>query len=81
MTTNMLKPNDSKTELIVITLSNRQNDIDIQRIDIADSVIPISKKARNIGVIFDKSLRINAHGTAIAKSCMLHLINITRLRH
>ena len=75
MTTNMLKPNDSKTEVIVITLSHHPNDINIKRIEIADQ-----KKNRNIGVVFDENLRMNAHATAVAKSCMIDLINISRMR-
>ena len=80
MTANMLKLNDSKTEVIVITPSHRVNETKIQNIEIADSVVPISKKARNIGVIFDDHLRMHAHVTAVVKSCMMHLINISRIR-
>ena len=80
MTSNMLKLNDSKTEVIVFTPSHRVNDTNIQNIEIADSEVPISKKARNIGVIFDEHLQMHAHITAVAKSCMMHLINISRIR-
>ena len=80
MTKNMLKLNDSKTEVVLITPGYRANDIRIEKVQIGDSEVTISTNARNIGVIFDQHLNMNAHITAVIKSCMIHLLNIARIR-
>ncbi len=80
MTKNMLKLNDSKTEVIVITPSYRANEISIEHVRIADSEVPTTKSARNIGVFFDEHLGMDKQITSVVKSCVLHLKNIARIR-
>ena len=63
----MLKSNDSKTEVALITPGRRSNGVQVDTIPIGDSEMQTSTCARSIGVIFDKHLDMNAHVTSVVK--------------
>ena len=73
MTNNLLKLNDDKTELIIITTSettSRQEDIVI---NIGDSPIASSMEPpRNLGVLFDSTCCFNDH---VNKICQILTIS------
>ncbi|KAL9958479.1 hypothetical protein ACROYT_G035496 [Oculina patagonica] len=76
MTANMLKMNRDKTELLVLKARHRPLP-PLTSISVCDEDIDLSSKARNIGVIFDTSMSMENHITAICKSAFYHLRNIS----
>ena len=79
MTNNLLKLNDDKTELIIITTSNptsRQEDVVI---NIGDSPIaPSMDPPRNLGVFFDSTCCLNDHVSKICHKYQLYSIGKIR---
>ena len=81
MTNNLLKLNDDKTELIIVTTSettSRQEDIVI---NIGDSPIaPSMESPRNLGVLFDSTCCLNDHVNKICKNFNYQLYSIGKIR-
>ena len=81
MTNNLLKLNDDKTELIIVTTSettSRQEDIVI---NIGDSPIaPSMEPPRNLGVLFDSTCCLNDHVNKICKNINYQLYSIRKIR-
>ena len=81
MTNNLLKLNDDKTELIIVTTSettSRQEDIVI---NIGDSPIaPSMEPPRNLGVLFDSTCCFNEHVNKICKNINYYLYSIGKIR-
>ena len=80
MIQNKLKCNDDKTELLVITSPRLQSKLTINSITIGESVIQSSTKARNLGVIFDHHMDMEAHVTALTQACYGQLRKISHIR-
>ena len=78
MLQNSLKMNGDKTETILLSSSFRPRP-SIDFVSIAGHV-SFSKKARNIGVIFDENISLDHHIASICKSCFFHLRNISKIR-
>ncbi|MCK5882742.1 MAG: hypothetical protein KAG61_03570, partial [Bacteriovoracaceae bacterium] len=76
---NMLKLNDGKTELIVFN-TKRKNVIDKISVQIGDHTIIPSKQVRNLGVIFDNHITMEAHVNNILRSSYINIQNIGRIR-
>lgn len=86
MLMNMLKINDSKTELI--TFMNPQQarvfqetDSTIPSIMLGDSVITATNTVRNLAVVMDSRLDGSAQLSAVLRSCNYHRSQIARVRH
>ena len=79
MLQNSLKMNGEKTETILLSSSFRPRP-SIDSVSIADHDLSFSKKARNIGVIFDENISLDHHIASICKSCFFHLRNISKIR-
>ena len=79
MTVNMLKMNRDKTELVVLNARHRPPS-PLTSISDCDEVISMSSAARNIGVLYDSSLSMEHHVTAVCKAGFCHLRNISRTR-
>ena len=81
MTKNLLKLNDDKTELIIVTTNettSRQEDIVI---NIGDSPIaPSMEPPRNLGVLFDSTCCLNYHVNKICKIINYQLYSIGKIR-
>jgi hypothetical protein len=79
MTANFLKLNEDKTEILIIS---RKKDIDdhVPNIKIGDANVEASHSAKNIGVIFDKTLNMDAHINATCKRAFWEIRNIGRIR-
>ncbi len=79
MKSHFLKLNGDKTEILVITtptLSSHK----ITHVDICGSKIDVSKVIRDLGVIYDTTLKMDTHIKAICKRVyyQIHLINKVR---
>ncbi|XP_073513419.1 uncharacterized protein [Phyllobates terribilis] len=74
-----LKLNLSKTELLVFPPSINLPVPDIA-ISVCGSTITPQLQARCLGVIFDSDLSFTPHIKSLARSCHLHLKNISRIR-
>ena len=77
----LVKHNDDKTELIIITTSettSRQEDIVI---NIGDSAIaPSMEPPRNLGVLFDSTCCLNDHVNKICQNINYQLYSIGKIR-
>ena len=79
MSSNKLKLNDEKTELLVLHAQNRPQP-QLLSISAGDDVITRSNEVRNIGVWFDKTLNMEKHINMTCKSAFYHLRNIAAIR-
>jgi hypothetical protein len=81
MIANKLKINDSKTEFLVLATPNAHaklpSDLNIK---VGKCVIKPSECAKNVGVIFDKKVNMQAQVTSICKAANFHLRNIGAIR-
>ena len=78
----MMSLNHSKTEFLLIGLPKQLSKISHPVICISPSVSlsPVST-ARNLGVIFDSTLSMSQHISAISKSCFIHIRDLRRIRN
>ena len=79
MIQNKLKINEDKTEFLVIASPHSKIARDIQ-LEIAQSTILPSKSCRNLGVIFDSHMSMDAHVKNICRNTHFHLRNIGAIR-
>ena len=80
MISNQLMINESKTEFLnnyCIVLKKSFDDLNIM---VGDSNIVSSNSARNLGVIFDKCMKLDYH-ISVCKSTYFHLRNIGSIRN
>ena len=82
MLANKLKLNDSKTELFLIASPRHAEivshlDVDLK---IGGSVITPSSSIKNLGIVFDISLTMEQHVTALCRNINFHLRNLSRIR-
>lgn len=79
MSKNMLKMNNDKTELVVINARHRPSP-PITAIQVCNELIEPSTTARNIGVIFDSAMTMEAQVNSMCKSAFFHLRNLAKIR-
>lgn len=80
MTANLLKLNNKKTELLVVAPPSLAKKVgDLFLVVDGDTIRP-SPEVRNLGVILDPILSLQAHIKTTTKSAFFHLKNISRLR-
>ena len=81
MTNNLLKLNDDKTELIIITTSETTSHQEDFVINIGDSPIaPSMEPPRNLGVLFDSTCCLNDHVNKIGQNINYQLYSIGKIR-
>ena len=80
MKSNKLKLNDSKTELLVLTSHRHVSSHSITDLQVGDSTVHVVKEARNLGVTFDSSLKLDRHITNVCRSSYFHLRKIQTIR-
>ena len=80
MLTNRLKLNGDKTELLVIGTRKQCAKLPNLFIDIGNSAIKPSEKARNLGVVFDANLSLKSHVNSLCSSARYYLYNIRLAR-
>ena len=80
-TLNMLKLNDNKTELMLVT-SKRTKHLHSQptSITIGNAQIPINQSVKNLGFTLDCHLTMNAHVSNIARTCFFELRRLASIR-
>ena len=76
-----LKLNDLKSEVIVFGSAQQLKKIELNTIRIDDFVVIVTHDVQNLGVQFDAEMRMESHVTAVCKSAIFHLRNISRIRH
>jgi hypothetical protein len=80
MLSNKLKLNEDKTEILIISTPQQKAKLSIPCLNVGSCVIKPSQQARNIGVIFDDTMKMKSQINAICKKAYLHLKNIRSVR-
>ena len=78
---NMLKLNDNKTELMLVT-SKRTRHLHSPHISITigNAKIPFKQSVRNLGITLDCHLTLNAHVSNITRTCYFELRRLASIR-
>jgi hypothetical protein len=79
MTSNMLKLNDSKTEIVVFGSKHALAEIGPLDLQIGDSTIPASSSVCNLGCLQDCHLTMEKQVSKICQAAFYHLRNISRV--
>ena len=79
MSTNMLKLNDSKTEIMAVG-GPRRNLTELQSLTVGNKEVDVSKCVRLLGVDFDSHLTLKQHERNTAKNCFYTLKNMFQIR-
>src|SRR5664279_3771005 len=81
MSCNLLSLNQSKTEFLLIGLPQQLSKLSNPLLAMPSNVsITPTSTARNLGVIFDSTLSMSEHISAISKSCFCHICDLRRIR-
>ncbi|XP_041642854.1 uncharacterized protein LOC121509496, partial [Cheilinus undulatus] len=80
MTSDQLKLNSNKTELMVVAPKALLQKVGDLMLDVDGTSICPSSEVRNLGVILDSTLSFQSHIKSVTKSAFYHLKNISRLR-
>ena len=80
MNKNLLKLNDDKTEVLIITSPYFKKQIPDLSVRVGNSSITPAVTARNIGVIFDNTLQLKSHVSDICKRAMCQIKAIASIR-
>ena len=80
-TANMLKHNDNKTELMLVTSKRTKHFHDLPTsIAMGNAKIPFEQSMKNLGLTLDYHLTMNAHVTNIARICYFELRRLASIR-
>ena len=80
-TVNMLRLNDSKTELMLVTSKRSKHLHNLPTsITIGNAQIPFKQSVKNLGFTLDCHLTMNAHVTNIARTCYFELRRLAYIR-
>ena len=80
-TANMLKLNDNKTELMLVTSKRTQHLHSLPTsITIGNPQIPFKQSVKNLGFTLDCHLAMNAHVSNIAQTCYFELCRLASIR-
>ena len=80
-TVNMLKLNDNKTELMLVTSKRTKHLHSLPTsITIGNAQIPFKKSVKNLGFTLDCHLTMNAHVSNIARTCYFELRRLASIR-
>ncbi len=80
MSSNMLKLNQDKTEVIIFHPKHRANPFADMSLTIDNCALPLATQVRNLGVNQDCHLTMEAQVNTICRSCYFHLRNISSIR-
>ena len=82
MTTNNLKLNGEKTEIIIVPNKSKKIPIDLNHLNCAGEELSIlsANVVRNLGVYFDSNLTTESHIKKVTQSCHFQLKNIGKIR-
>ena len=80
-TANMLKLNDNKTELMLVTPKRTKHLNNLPTsITIGNAQILFKQSVKNLGLTLDCHLTMNAHVSNIAQTCYIELRRLTSIR-
>ena len=80
-TANMLKLNDNKTELVLVTSKRNKHLNNLSTsITIGNGQIPFKQSGKNLGFTLDCHLTMNAHVSNIARTCYFELRRLASIR-
>ena len=80
-TANMLRLNDNKTELMLVTSKRSKHLHSLPTsITISNAQIPFKQSVKNFGFTLDCHLTMNAHVSNIARTCYFELRRLTSIR-
>ena len=80
-TANMLKLNDSKTELMLVTSKTSKHLHNLPTsITMGNAQIPFKQSVKNLGFTLDRHLAMNAHVSNIARTCYFELSRLASIR-
>ena len=80
-TANMLKLNDNKTELMLVTSKRTRHLHNLPTsITIGNAQIPFKQSVKNLGFTSDCHLTMNAHVSNIAQTCYIELRHLPPIR-
>ena len=80
MSQHNLKMNEEKTEFLVLSNRHVGTLIDIPALDVCGHLVTASRTAKNIGVVMDPHMHMDAHVTKICQSAYRQLYCIAKLR-
>lgn len=80
MSSNLLKLNTDKTEVIVFSSKARSRSMKHLKLTVGSDIIYPSPCVKNLGVFFDSSLTMEKQVSSVAKSCFYQIRNIGRVR-
>ena len=80
MSSNRLKLNEEKTEIVIFKTPDFKGKLSTDRISLSDVSFNTSQSARNTGVTFDETMSMADHISAVCKSANFHLRNIGKIR-
>ena len=80
MFSNKLQLNKEKTELMIIGTKQQRQKMILSSIQLDGELTDVVPEARNLGVITDSSLTMEAHVNNVCKLCYIQLRNITKIR-
>ena len=81
MNENRLMLNDDKTEVILAGSAKAIDETEKSSMTIGGCTISFSKKAKNLGVFFDKDLSMSTHVNHLIKCMYLEIRNVSKIRH
>ena len=80
-TANMLKLNDNRTELMLVTSKRTKHLHNLPTsINIGNAQVPFKQSVKNLGFTLDCHLTMNAHVTNIARTCYFKLRRLASIR-
>ena len=80
-TVNMLKLNDSKTELMLVTSKRTKHLHNLPTsVTMGNAQIPFKQSVKNLGFALDCHLTMNAHVSNIARTCYFELRRLASIR-
>jgi len=80
MSSNKLKMNEDKTETIAIGTKSKLLQCKLKALTLQGADIPFSKTVRNLGIIFDESLSMEAQVSNLCKVIYFHLRRLCKIR-
>ncbi len=80
MTRNKLKLNDDKTEFMIIGTSYWLSKVEFDNIIIGNTEIKAVNEARNLGIVFDKEMKLDAHINKVCKIGFQNVKNLAAIR-
>ena len=79
---NDLLLNADKSEVMFVGTSAQLQKTDhIRSVNVADAVLPVSKKMKSLGVVLDSHLNFSDHVNMVAKACNYHIWALRHIRH